>query len=194
VQLNNDVGNFSDNTQLNQVAWDNQTVRLEEGLARIQQGFQAANDAVRGQLLMDINRYEMSLAREEQSTSQIQDPQDVRGNRRGRTFGQGGRRLPTGGEIAEKELQQYDQVLSQTRSIESSQTLVHLRQRQPSYDHLASVVKLTKRPSDEITVLSIEPRYDILPSPNASRPMRRMKRPSIYQGELLQPRKRIRKK
>ena len=142
---------------------------------------------------MDINRYEMSLAREEQSTSQIQDPQDVRGNRRGRTFGQGGRRLPTGGEIAEKELQQYDRVLSQTRSIESSQTLVHLRQRQPSYDHLASVVKLTKRPSDEITVLSIEPRYDI-PSPNASRPMRRMKRPSIYQGELLQPRKWIRKK
>jgi len=42
VQLNNDVGNFSDNTQLNQVAWDNQTVHLEEGLAHIQQGFQAA--------------------------------------------------------------------------------------------------------------------------------------------------------
>ena len=129
MQLNNDVGNFSDNTQLNQIAWDNQTVRLEEGLARIQQGFQAANDAVRGQLLMDISRYEMSLAREEQSTSQIQDPQEVRANRRGQTFGQGGRHLPTGGEIAEKELQQYDS---------QPQTQVHPRQRQPTYDNLPS--------------------------------------------------------
>ena len=78
---------------------------------------------------MDISRYEMSLAREEQSTSQIQDPQEVRANRRGQTFGQGGRRLPTGGEIAEKELQQYDS---------QPQTLVHPRQRQPTYDNLPS--------------------------------------------------------
>ena len=78
---------------------------------------------------MDISRYEMSLARAEQSMSQIQDPQEVHVNRRDQTFGQGSRCLPTGGEIAEKELQQYDS---------QPQTLVHPRQIQPTYDNLPS--------------------------------------------------------
>ena len=56
-------------------------------------------------------------------------------------------------------------------------------------------VELIKRPLEEITVLSTEPRNDIYvqvyPSPN--RPVRQTKRHSIYQGELPEPRKRIRK-
>lgn len=42
-------------------------VHLEEGLTHIQQGFQATNNTLRGQLLIDINRYEITLAREDQS-------------------------------------------------------------------------------------------------------------------------------
>ena len=46
---------------------------------------------------------------------------------------------------------------------------------------------------EEIVVLEVQS-VDNYPSPNvASRPIRQMKRPSIFQGELIQPRKRIRK-
>jgi len=45
----------------------------------------------------------------------------------------------------------------------------------------------------EIVVLEVQS-VDNYPSPNvASRPIRQTKRPSIFQGELIQPRKRIRK-
>ena len=93
--------------QLNHVVWNDQTVRLEEGITRIQERFRGANDAVRGQLLMNMDRYEMSLGREGRNISQIRDPEGTRG-RHGRTFGRGGQRLPTGGEVAEKGLQRYD--------------------------------------------------------------------------------------
>ena len=130
TNLSSDIGDF--NMQLNHVIWNDQTVRLEEWITSIQERFQGANDAVRGQLLIDMDRYEMSLGREERNISQIRDPEGTRG-RRGHTFGRGGQRLRTGGEIAEKGLQRYDsqsrrrfqrnlvdQTVDQARSINQS--------------------------------------------------------------------------
>ena len=47
--------------------------------------------------------------------------------------------------------------------------------------------------SDDVEIVEVQS-VDNYPSPNvASRPVRPTKRPSIFQGELIQPRKRLRK-
>jgi hypothetical protein len=224
TNLNSSIGDF--NVQLNHVVWNDQTVRLEEGINRIQEQFRGANDAVRGQLLMDMDRYEMSLGREERNISQIQDPEGTR--RRGRTFGRGGQRLPTGGEVAEKGLQRYDSQSHRrfqrnpvNRTVDQASpkaeiivlnapihnrtsTLIPSRQTaMPSVfqsefpysrvvvDPVDQTLNVNESSDEEIVVLEVQS-VENYPSPNvASRPIRQMKRPSLFQGELLQPRKRM---
>ena len=52
------------------IVWNDQKVSLEEGITRIQDRFQGA---VRGQLLIDMDCYEMTLGREKQTIFQIRD-------------------------------------------------------------------------------------------------------------------------
>lgn len=113
TELNTD--NISNpNMQLNEIIWNDQSLQLEEKISRIQERFQSGNDAVRGQLLMDMNRFETILAREGENITRIQDPSEMVG-RRGRTFGRGGSRRPTGGEIMENELRRHDGMTSRMR-------------------------------------------------------------------------------
>ena len=155
--------------QLNHVIWNDQTVRLEEGITRIQERFQGANDAVRGQLLMDMDRYELSIGREERNISQIRDPEGTRG-RRGHTFGRGGQRLPTGGENAEKGLQHYD---SQSRH-RFQRSLVDR-----TVDQARSINQSS--PPEEITVLDA-PIYN---RSSSLIPSRQTDRPSVFQSKFL---------
>jgi hypothetical protein len=241
TQLNADKSNGRSNVYLNEVVWNDQSLRLEEGIARIQERFRSADDAARGQLLMDMERCETTLIREELNTARIQDPPEMR-QARGRTFGRGGPRRLTGGEIAEKELRRFDKTVPRTRaqpqqSIGSEVNLVDSHafqqslifpQSRPTFKAQAqSVVPLTsahisKTPQDtDVTIVEpwltekIQTGHNIRHSrtterPNrltptedgqvdcsslnsVSRPTRQIKRPSIYQGELIQPRKRVRK-
>jgi hypothetical protein len=83
-------------------------------MAHIQERFRNGNDAARGQLLMEMDHYETTLIREERNIVGIQDPLEVRKGTRG-TFGRGGPRRLTGGEIAEKELRHYDRADSRAQ-------------------------------------------------------------------------------
>jgi hypothetical protein len=109
--------------QLNEIIWNDQSLQLEERIARIQERFQNGSDAVRGQLLMGMNRYETILTREEENSMRIQDPPEMLG-RRGRTFGRGGPCRPTGGEFAENDLRRYDRTASTMRNLNNQESLL----------------------------------------------------------------------
>lgn len=103
---------------------------------------------------MDMNHYETVLAREEENSIRIQDPPEMLG-RRGRTFGRGGSRRLTGGEIAENDLRRYDRIDSRMR-VQSQQSNIHPSHRHPQYDTQSTSARIstTSQISDVIVVES----------------------------------------
>ena len=99
-------------THLNDTARDMQTTNLEEKVVRFNERFAKASDAGRGLILKEMDRVMKVLDQEEHNTLTIQDPPSMQGRR---TFGKGGKRLQTGAEIAEKELQREQQTTTLSR-------------------------------------------------------------------------------
>jgi hypothetical protein len=200
TRLNADNINNRSNPQLNEATWDNQLLSLEEGIARIQQQFRRANEAARGQLLMDMNRHEATLEREQQKLIKIQDPPEMR-KPRGHTFGQGGRRRPTGAEIAEKELEQYDRAVTRRRVESAIPTNINTE------SQVADVIIVEPWPVEKTRTCPSMSQLRPIEHPDRlihvansqvsnsspNRPICEIKRPFMYEGKLTQSRKRVRK-
>lgn len=93
--------------QLNNITRTNQMIQLEEKIVAFGNHFQTTSDSIRAQILKKMDDGIHQLEQEERNLTFIQDPPQLRGRR---TYRQGGRRLQTGGERADKELQHQDQM------------------------------------------------------------------------------------
>jgi histidine ammonia-lyase len=100
----NDLISHSDHlrTYLNDTARRSQTMQLEEKIINLNQHFQNTSNAVRARYLQEFQHGIDLLKQEQQKVNIIQDPPSMRCRR---TYGRGGKRLPTGAEIVDKELQ-----------------------------------------------------------------------------------------
>ena len=103
VACSANVNNLVDRTaalrnHLNNTARTQQTVHLEEKFVQLSQKYSTATDAVRAQILQNVERGIESLDKEQHNIETIQDPRSMRVRR---TYGRGGKRLRTGGEMAD---------------------------------------------------------------------------------------------
>jgi len=94
-------------TYLNDAAKNSQTIQLEERFLELNKRFQIASDPVRDHVLKGMEDAMRRLEQEERNLAFIQDPPEFQGRR---TYRQGGKRIPTGAETAEKELKRNERI------------------------------------------------------------------------------------
>ena len=104
----NNFTSYSDRlrAQLNDGARQGQIIQLEEKYLHLTARFETAPDLVRARILNDLDNGIQRVEQEEYNLAFIQDPAPLRGRRKHR---KGGKRIPTGAELADKELRQNEQ-------------------------------------------------------------------------------------
>ena len=197
---NNNLISHSDHlkTYLNDTARNTQTIQLEEKVIILNQHFEKASDNVRAHVLQEIQHGMDILDQEQRNVNIIQDPSSMRGRR---TYGRGGKRLPTGAEIADKELRDQQKLAEKQvrmRSIQSKNTQINHPDNPPMIDSI-NISPVTSSQSfimtfDASGVLIRSSQWD-RQKENAVNPQptsvinQSIKRRSVYQEQVMEPHK-----
>ena len=190
--------------QLNDAARNSQTLSFEENFALYTKRFNQASDTVRAHMLHEINRQLDILDKEEQNVINLQDPPEMGGRR---TFSRGGRRRLTATEFTEKQLQRNDKIARETPKVQwrptELETLTSPSNTRVSMQEVQDIIIVESWPTKEVEgEVNAYGNHQIQRSNNQvalplqtspSRPQRRVKHRSIYEGEFMQPQKRIRR-
>ena len=199
---NNNSISHSDHlrTHLNDRARNTQTVHLEEKVIALNQHFKKASDAVRTHILQEVQRGMDFLDQEQRNVDTIQDPPSMRGRR---TYGRGGKRLATGAEIADKELQDQQKLAEKEardkqvlmRPIQSGNTQTNRPQNTPMIDPI-NIPLIPSQPfvmtfnASGVVVRSSpwnRQRGFVTDSQPTSPVNQQLKRPGAYHEQLMEP-------
>jgi hypothetical protein len=182
---NNNLISHSDRvrTHLNDTARNMQTVQLEEKVIALNQGFEKTSDAVRARILQEVQCVINILDQEQRNVNTIRDPPSMRGRR---TYGRGGKRLPTGAEIADKELRDQQKLVE--KEARSKQILIRPIQSGNTQTNRPANPPMT----DFINIPPVTPNQPFVMTFDASgaivRSSQGVKRQNAYQGQLMEPR------
>jgi len=150
----NNFTSYSDRlrAQLNDGTRQGQAIQLEEKYLHLTARFETAPDSVRACILSDLDNGIQCVEQEENNLAFIQDPAPLRGRRKHR---KGGKRIPTGAELADKELRQNEQsARKEMCKLTNSVTWRSSRQASYNFDERNATQLSVSHVSPEITVVS----------------------------------------